>query len=135
MRRDASLPGIQESQELESWISIIEPATSAATSKAYIKVSRYVWSVLNSPVFASIKDWVSFKAQLLDQFWGMATAQHFHDMLAQVRMAVDQGCWTSSMPWSWQCSRACKTTPGHWNAEDLMLCSFCKGLPGSAFLA
>ncbi|XP_037773992.1 mucin-2-like [Penaeus monodon] len=40
---------------------------------------------------ASIQDWVSFKARLWDQFRGIATAQHFYDMLAQARMAVGQG--------------------------------------------
>jgi len=55
------------------------------------KVSGYAWSVLNSPVFTSIQDWVSFKARLWDQFRGIATAQHFYDMLAQARMAVGQG--------------------------------------------
>jgi len=75
--------GIQRSQELESWISSIELSTRPATSEAYIRMARsrvsgYAWSVLNSPVFASIQDWVSFKAQLRDQFRGVATAQHFY---------------------------------------------------------
>ncbi|ROT79063.1 hypothetical protein C7M84_002221 [Penaeus vannamei] len=88
--------GIQRSQELESWISSIELSTRPAISEAYIRmarsrVSRYAWSVLNSPVFANIQDWVSFQAQLQDQFRGVATAQHFYEMHGQARMVVGQG--------------------------------------------
>lgn len=88
--------GIQWNQELESKIFSIELATRPATSKAYIrmahsKVSRYAWLLLNSPVFANIQDWMSFKARLRDQFWGVAIAQHFYNILAQARMAVGQG--------------------------------------------
>jgi len=128
--------GIQLSQELESWISSIELSTRPATSEAYIRMARsrvsgYAWSVLNSPVFASIQDWVSFKAQLRDQFRGVATAQHFYDILSQARMAVGQGpldLFRSVELAVQQGVRDYSQDIG--NAEGLMQRTFREGLPG-----
>ncbi|ROT83882.1 hypothetical protein C7M84_022943 [Penaeus vannamei] len=131
--------GIQRSQELESWISSIELSTRPATSEAYMawhgmarsRVSGYAWSVLYSPVFASIQDWVSFKAQLRDQFRGVATAQHFYDMLDQARVAVGQGpldFFRSVELAVQQGVRDYSQDIG--NAEGLMQRTFREGLPG-----
>ncbi|ROT81536.1 hypothetical protein C7M84_025301 [Penaeus vannamei] len=85
--------GIQRSQELESWISSIEfsarPATEAYIRMARSRVSRYAWSVLNSPVFTNIQDWVSFKAQLRDQFRGVAT-EFYGDLLPRAALVHSQ---------------------------------------------
>ncbi|ROT84516.1 hypothetical protein C7M84_022276 [Penaeus vannamei] len=131
--------GIQRSQELESWISSIELSTRPATSEAYMawhgmarsRVSGYAWSVLISPVFASIQDWVSFKAQLRDQFRGVATAQHFYDMLDQARVTVGQGpldFFRSVELAVQQGVRDYSQDIG--NAEGLMQRTFREGLPG-----
>ncbi|ROT71691.1 hypothetical protein C7M84_009975 [Penaeus vannamei] len=88
--------GIQRSQELESWISSIEfsarPATEAYIRMARSRVSRYAWSVLNSPVFTN---WVSFKAQLRDQFRGVAM-EFYGDLLP--RAALVGGTPVSTVP-------------------------------------
>jgi len=128
--------GIQRSQELESWISSIELSTRPATSEAYIRMARsrvsgYAWSVLNSPVFASIQDWVSFKAQLRDQFRGVATAQHFYDMLGQARMAVGQGLLDFFRAVELAVQQGVRDYPQDiGNAEGLMQRTFREGLPG-----
>ncbi|ROT71470.1 hypothetical protein C7M84_010208 [Penaeus vannamei] len=128
--------GIQRSQELESWISSIELSTQPATSKAYIcmarsRISRYAWSVLNSPVFANIQDWVSFKARLRDQFRGVATAQHLYDMHGQARMAVGQGPldFVHAVELAVE-QGVCDYPKDIGNTEGLMQRTFREGLPG-----
>ncbi|ROT74690.1 putative Retrotransposon protein [Penaeus vannamei] len=128
--------GIQRNQELESWISSIELSTRPATSEAYIhiaqsRVSGYACSVLNSPVFTNIQDWVSFKARLSDQFCGVATAQHFYKMLGQVRMAVGQGLldFFRAVELAVQ-QGVCDYPQDIGNAEGLMQRTSREGLPG-----
>ncbi|ROT61294.1 hypothetical protein C7M84_020936 [Penaeus vannamei] len=128
--------GIQRSQELESLISRFELSTRPAISEAYIRMARsrvsgYGWSVLNSPVFASIQDWVSFKAQLRDQFRGVATAQHFYNMLGQARMAVGQEPLDFFRSVELAVQQGVRDYPQDIeNAEGLMQCTFREGLPG-----
>lgn len=128
--------GIQQSQELESWISCIELATLPATSEAYIRMARsrvrgYAWSVLNSPAFAHIQDWVEFKARLREQFRGVTTAKHFFDMLARARMSVGQGPLDFYRAVALAVQQGARDYPlDIGNAESLMQRTFREGLPG-----